>query len=322
MKSLALFSGLEGVGKTTLTFNLAHLCARMGLRTVLLDCDPQCNLTRLFLREQELVELWDRGLTITSCLEPLISGVGSIRTPELRSISDDLWLLPGHLELARFEQLFSEQWARTRSMEPGRAVEAVTAFAGIAEQAAESMEADLVLIDIGPNLGSLSRSALHACDGIAFLLFPDFWALQDLGVVGPVIRGWRQDFGRQISSRGFQPIGYIVRERHDINRPLAVYVSSEEDIPSTFHRSVLGEEDFPDESQVPDPFHLDSVLYFSSLFSLARRARKPVFDLKIADGIGSGQLPIVAKSRKELEGLVKTLTGRLGLSLPVERPAF
>ncbi len=44
MKSVVLFNNKGGVGKTTLTFNLAHMAARQGHRVAVLDYDPQCNL--------------------------------------------------------------------------------------------------------------------------------------------------------------------------------------------------------------------------------------------------------------------------------------
>jgi cellulose biosynthesis protein BcsQ len=37
VKSLVLFNNKGGVGKTTLTFNIAHMAARLGVRTVVLD---------------------------------------------------------------------------------------------------------------------------------------------------------------------------------------------------------------------------------------------------------------------------------------------
>jgi chromosome partitioning protein len=331
VKSLALFSGLGGVGKTTLTFNLAHVFARMGLRTIVLDYDPQCNISSLFLRQHALVALWERvevgGFTVTACLDSLLAGSRSIKTPEPLPVSDDLWLLPGHLNLARFEQFFSEQWVRIKGADSESAVEGVTSLSRLAEQAAESVDADLVLIDVGPNLGPLNRSALLACDGIAFLLFPDPLGLQDLKSVGPVIHGWRRDrheriFLEQKHSHDFLPTGYILLERHSTDGPLRVYVTWEEEIPSTFHRFVLDEKDFPEELQEPDPYQIATILFSSSLVPLARIARKPVFDLKMADGIGSAQLPVVAKSRKELETLAKALAGRLELPLPVERSSF
>ena len=44
MKSFVLFNNKGGVGKTTLTFNMAHMLARNGSRTVVLDFDPQSNV--------------------------------------------------------------------------------------------------------------------------------------------------------------------------------------------------------------------------------------------------------------------------------------
>lgn len=53
-----LFNNKGGVGKTTLTFNIAHMMARLGKRVVVLDFDPQCNLTAMFLEDETLIELW------------------------------------------------------------------------------------------------------------------------------------------------------------------------------------------------------------------------------------------------------------------------
>src|SRR5690606_14480641 len=49
MKSIVLFNNKGGVGKTTLTFNIAHMMAREGWRVAVLDYDPQCNLSAIFL---------------------------------------------------------------------------------------------------------------------------------------------------------------------------------------------------------------------------------------------------------------------------------
>ena len=71
MKSVALFNNKGGVGKTTLTFHLAHMAARLGHRVAVLDYDPQCNLTAVFLGEDELAELWQSGApgsTVAACI--------------------------------------------------------------------------------------------------------------------------------------------------------------------------------------------------------------------------------------------------------------
>lgn len=51
-KKLTFFNNKGGVGKTTLAFNVAVEFAKKGYKTVLVDLDPQCNLTRLALGDE------------------------------------------------------------------------------------------------------------------------------------------------------------------------------------------------------------------------------------------------------------------------------
>ncbi|MBI5851282.1 MAG: AAA family ATPase [Planctomycetes bacterium] len=119
MKSLALFNNKGGVGKTTLTFNLAHMASRLGFRVVVIDYDPQCNLSSIFLREEDLFDTWEAdessGRTVAACLEPVRRGKGEIRHPTLHPVGDQLWILPGHLSLSRARTL-----ARRTSKRPRR----------------------------------------------------------------------------------------------------------------------------------------------------------------------------------------------------------
>ncbi len=54
MKAISVFNNKGGVGKTTLAFHLAHALAEMGHRTLVIDIDPQCNLTILGMDEEVL----------------------------------------------------------------------------------------------------------------------------------------------------------------------------------------------------------------------------------------------------------------------------
>ena len=60
MKKIALFNHKGGVGKTTLTVNIANAMAEAGKRVLLVDADPQCNLTSFYLEESTLEELLGR----------------------------------------------------------------------------------------------------------------------------------------------------------------------------------------------------------------------------------------------------------------------
>ena len=58
MKSIAVFNNKGGVGKTTLTYHLGYALAELGHKTLLVDLDPQSNLTLFGLHPEELHEIW------------------------------------------------------------------------------------------------------------------------------------------------------------------------------------------------------------------------------------------------------------------------
>ena len=60
MRLISIFNNKGGVGKTTLTFHIANALAEMGHKTLLIDLDPQCNLTIQSLAEESIHEIWER----------------------------------------------------------------------------------------------------------------------------------------------------------------------------------------------------------------------------------------------------------------------
>ena len=58
MDIISIFNNKGGVGKTTLTYHLAHALAEMGHKTLIIDLDPQCNLTILGMDQEKLHEIW------------------------------------------------------------------------------------------------------------------------------------------------------------------------------------------------------------------------------------------------------------------------
>ena len=164
---IALFNNKGGVGKTTLTYHLAHMVARLGWRVLAVDLDPQSNLTSAFFDEQRLEALWEptSSGTMLSALAPLVRGTGDIDVPAPNEVAERLWILPGDLGLSSFEDRLSDAWPRSL-MGDESAMRATTAFHRIIEQASAQVDADVVLIDVGPNLGALNRSALLAADEV------------------------------------------------------------------------------------------------------------------------------------------------------------
>src|SRR3977135_898238 len=96
-KRLVFFNHKGGVGKTTLTVNLAHALVEAGKRVLLVDTDPQCSLSSFYLEESFLDKMLDDsesegGNTIWSALRPVSEGVGPLKHIVPVKISEGLYV--------------------------------------------------------------------------------------------------------------------------------------------------------------------------------------------------------------------------------------
>jgi cellulose biosynthesis protein BcsQ len=276
--------------------------AECSRHVVAVDLDPQANLSAAFLDEGNLEDLWADGMpsrTIFGCVLPLIKGTGDVACPQTLEIEFNLLLLAGDLSLSRFEDQVSDVWPRCLDRDE-RAFRVTSAFWRAIVQAAEEHESDIVVIDVGPNLGAINRSALIAADFVVVPLAPDLFSLQGLRNLGPTLREWRDGWKQRLKanpvpndlrlpSGEMQPIGYIVLQHAvRLDRPTFAYQRWIDRIPTEYRVSVLDQPAGQPPSLNNDPFCLALLKHYRSLMPLAQEARKPIFKLRPADGaIGS-----------------------------------
>jgi len=326
--AIALFNNKGGVGKTTLTYHLAHMVARLGWRVLAVDLDPQANLTSAFFDEDELELFWDSESndTILSSVAPLIRQLGDVQIPSAQPAADRLWVVPGDLGLSSFEDRLSDAWPRSFLGEEG-AIRVTTSFHRIIRGCAAQVSADVVFLDVGPNLGAINRAALLASDNLVVPLAADLFSLQGLRNLGPTLREWRHAWHtlalpRVPSTVGappgrMEPIGYVVLQHAvRLDRPVKAYDRWLRRIPTEFHRSVLGEAQ-PTVTSVSDPYQLASLRNYRSLMPLAQDARKPMFDLRAADGALGSTGRLVQTCYREFEDLAGRVMDAAGIPLPV-----
>ena len=175
---LTFFNNKGGVGKTSLVYHLSWMLSLIGEKVLVCDLDPQANLTALFLEEDELESLWtdeSNNSTIYQCLKPLTQ-VGDLIEPRIRFTSNELGLIPGDLALSGFEEFLSSEWSKALGEKNlYRAFRILTAFWQVMQNCVRKMNATLVLVDVGPNLGALNRSALIAAGFVVAPLNADLF---------------------------------------------------------------------------------------------------------------------------------------------------
>lgn len=114
-----------------------------------------------------------------------------------------------------------------------------------------------------------------------------------------------------------QPIGYVVLQHVvRLDRPGKAYDRWLRRIPTEFHRSVLGQTQ-PAVTSATDPFQLASLRNYRSLMPLAQDARKPMFDLRAADGALGSTGRLVQTCYREFEDLAAQVMGAAKIPLPV-----
>jgi chromosome partitioning protein len=326
MITIALFNNKGGVGKTTLVYHLAHMFSRIGYPTVAVDLDPQANLTSAFFDEDELEKLWDdSGQTIMACISPILEGTGDIRAPELLSITDTLSVVGGDLGLSRFEDKLSESWPKGYNSDAA-ALRATSAFHRIIHQAGDSIEAALAILDVGPNLGAINRAALLSADFLVIPLAADLFSLQGLKNLGPTVRGWRGQWSQvrtlvsgkttiDLPDGQMDPAGYVVLQHAvRLDRPVRAYGRWLKRIPAVYREAVLNEQPpVLDVEGSSDANCLATLRNYRSLMPMAQDARKPMFDLRAADGAIGSHAQLVLTCAQEFEQLARVIADKCGL---------
>jgi len=332
---ITFFNNKGGVGKTSTLYNLSRMFAKLGKRVLAVDLDPQANLTSLCLDDETLLKLWENedyenqdAQTIYHAVQQLIEGIGDVKTispKELLPNALNYAILPGDLRLSQFEDKLASEWNSVLGGKPS-GLNVTSAFARLIKVVAESYQADIIFVDVGPNLGAINRAALIASDYVAIPLIPDLFSIQGLKNVGKYLVDWRKDWQQGLNNLKvaaekyptgkMQPIGYIIlQHRERQSRLVAAHQRWAAKVPQTYIESVLGQSYEDTEN---DPNMIGSIRNYQSMMALSHESRKPIFDLKPADGAIGSHVRVVKESEDTYRNLAIVIAERVGLSLDLD----
>lgn len=196
-KRISLFNHKGGVSKTTTTFNLGWMLANKGKRVLLVDCDPQCNLTGMFFGFEgleDLEQVYSKGgiRNLRDGLAPAFESKPiplSAVTCEAMKKQKNLLLLPGHIGIAEYEttlgiaQELSGSLVTLQNL-PG-------APTRLLELTAKHYNIDIVLVDMSPSLGPINQNLLTTSDFFLVPMAPDYFSMMAVESLASVLPKWK-----------------------------------------------------------------------------------------------------------------------------------
>ena len=195
-KRITIFNHKGGVGKTTLTVNIASAIAAQGKSVLLVDSDPQCNLTSYLLADDVVNDLLDHsedsgGATIWSAIKPIFDRIGVGKHVEPLVIGD-IELIPGDIKLSEFEETLGEAWTDSFRRRLG-GLQAVSAISTLVDNLSVERDLDYVFFDTGPNIGALNRVLLLDSDFFIVPVACDLFSVRALATLGTALSRWIGD---------------------------------------------------------------------------------------------------------------------------------
>lgn len=296
---VGFFSPRSGVGTTSLVYHVGHMLSELGVRTVMVDCDPQADLSVACVVTSVLVELWEapaRGATIVGLVEPSVRDASFVSAPPF-PLAGELGLIVGDPSLV----VLAGSLAPVHVGDPES-----TPFRSRLGVAADAFDAAMVVLDLGPTLGAINRVALQACDFIVVPVTNDIFAVHGFRAVAAALGRWR------VVATRMAPIGFVVQE-HSLHFGQASGSSMSAGLSAEYGRSILGEIEEVGHSLATRPPCIGVVKPFHSLRRMAAEARKPMFSLRPADGAIGAHALAVQQAYRDYQALTLEVLRRVGL---------
>ncbi len=191
-----LFNKKGGVGKSSLTVNLAAISAQQGLKTLVLDLDTQCNASRYLGREEvanedSIAGLFEQTITFHIRKRPAIEYCQE-------TDFDNLHIIPGSTRLSEIE---SELDSRHKIYKLREALQKLT------------MDYDRIYIDTAPALNFYSLSALIGADRCLIPVDCDDFAIQGLFSLQQHIEEIKEDHNEDLEIEGIIANQYMANAK-------------------------------------------------------------------------------------------------------------
>ncbi len=197
MKTIAFTNQKGGVGKTTSTVNVGAGLCRQGKKVLLVDLDPQANLTYSLRLSSNRLEH-----SVYNVLK------GEVEPDEAIISHNGFDIMPSSIDLSGAEMEFANEPARETLLK-----NTMHKF---------SKDYDYILIDCPPNLGLLTLNAFTAVKEIFIVLQSEYLALHGLSKLMDVIQVVKERLNPDIEITGI--ICTLFDNRKNLNKEVVDHI--------------------------------------------------------------------------------------------------
>jgi cellulose biosynthesis protein BcsQ len=196
-KIISLFNHKGGVSKTTTTFHLGWMLAELGKKVILVDSDPQCNLSGLILGykgEDEFDNYYseDTANNFKAGLRPAFEAIPErIHPVTCIEVEDrpNLFVLPGHIGITEYEVALGIAQELSGSIQTLQNLPGSINY--LVNATAEKYEADIVLFDMNPSLSAFNQNILMISDYFIVPNSPDYFSVMALESLKRILPRWK-----------------------------------------------------------------------------------------------------------------------------------
>lgn len=298
---LIFFNHKGGVSKTTTSFNIGWKLAAMGKKVLLVDADPQCNLTGLILKD-DFEKYYIDNSTKNNNLKDGVSPAFESKPEAIVAFdcyqvprNENLYLLPGHPNLTEIEPALS--FAQSSNNAFSTMQNLPGAFNALIELIVQKYDIEYVIFDVNPGLGAINQNLFSISDLFIIPTNPDPFSLMAVKTLSKVLPRWNSQSQQMKelfinSSYPFPEktpkLGGLLIQRFNIRngKPNAPFRDNMDDIlkevqssllPSLEKVNMLLDKDAFIDSTIPENFCISEVPDFQSLLQQANKVGVPVF---------------------------------------------
>lgn len=194
-KIIAMFNHKGGVSKTTTSYNIGWMLTNLNKKVLLVDGDPQCNLTGLLLGD-DFDDYYENEKTKNHNIKDAVSVAFKGKPNPINPIdcyfaknNPNLCIIPGHMDLSEYDPALS------LSLNSNNAISTLQNLPGsfyeLIKLCSEKYDIDFVIIDMNPGLSAINQTLFMSSDAFIIPTNPDPFSIMALRTLKTILPRWK-----------------------------------------------------------------------------------------------------------------------------------